>query len=239
MKQDKALKILEIVFGSIGIIMLVIGVIIFANGINKKNTYKTTEAIISEIKSYRDSDGDVSHKVYVTYRLPGTGELHEISIGYYSSSMDEGDTIEIMYNPENPKKIAVLNGYWISAGILVLMGIVFGAVGGSMFLIEIKKNIKRKNLIASGQYIMARVDSINLNVNYSVNGRHPYNIICNYYDDYKDITYIYKSDNLWFDPEEIISSRGIEELKVYIDRTNPKKYYVDTTVLENRVVDLT
>jgi len=239
MKQDKALKILEIVFGIVGVIMLVVGIIIFTSGITKKNTYKTTEAVISSIESYRDSDGDRHYTVYVTYRVPGTSQLHETSIGYYSSSMDEGETIEVMYNPENPKEIVALNGYWIAAGILTLMGVVFGSVAAVMLITEVRKNIKMKNLLASGQYIMAKIDSINLNVNYSVNGRHPYNIICNYYDDYKDVTYIYKSDNLWFDPEEIISSRGIEELKVYVDRTNPKKYYVDTTVLENRVVDLT
>ena len=239
MKQDKALNILEIVFGLIGVIMLVIGVIVFVNGINKKNTYKTTEAVISEIESYRGSDGERHYTVYVTYRVPGTSKLHETEIGYYSSSMDEGDTIEVMYNPENPKEIVALNGYWIAAGIFTLMGVVFSIVGGSMFIAEVKKNKKMKTLLESGQYIMAKIESINLNYNYSVNGRHPYNIICNYYDDYKDVTYIYKSDNLWFDPEEIISSRGIEELKVYVDRNDPKKYYVDTTVLENKVVDLT
>ena len=239
MKHDKALKILETVFGLIGVIMLVVGIIVFASGITKKNTYKTTDAVISKIDSYSDSDGDRHYTAYVTYRVPGTSKLNETKLDYYSSSMDVGDTIEVRYNPDNPNEIVVLDGYWIAAGILTLMGVVFGGSAAVMFIIELRKNIKMKNLLASGQYIMAKIDSINLNINYSVNGRHPYNIICKYYDDYKDVTYIYKSDNLWFDPEEIIASRGIEELKVYIDRSNPKKYYVDTTVLENKVVDLT
>lgn len=239
MKHDKVLKVLEIVFCIIGLVMLGVGIIIFFSGIKKKNTYKTIEAVISEIESYRDVEGDVFHRVYVTYRIPGTGELHETEIGYYSSFMSEGDTIEVMYNPENPKKIVVLNGYWISAGIFAFIGVIFGGLGGAFFLKEVKKYLKQRKLLADGQYIMARIDSVKYNRSYSLNGRHPYNIICNFHDDYKDLTYIYKSDNIWFDPAEIISSRGIEEIKVYIDRNNPKHYYVDTSVLEDKVLDLT
>ena len=43
--------------------------------------------------------------------------------------------------------------------------------------------------------------------------------------------YIYKSVNLWTDPEDIIRQKNIKTFPVYIDRKNKKKYVVDIEIL--------
>lgn len=238
MKKDKCLGILEIVFSLIGVVMIVVAIIIGVNAVNKKKSYLPVDATITEIDSYRDSDGDVSYKVYVSYRVKGKW-YDNVSLGYYSSSMDVDDVIEVFYNPENPGKITSLTGMWIGAGICGLMGIVFFCVGGGITIGNFLKNKRYKELIEGGRYCMATIDSIDWNRNYTVNGQHPYVIYCSCHDEYSDIIYKYKSDNIWYDPSPILETRGITELKVYIDRNDPKKYYVDISVIEDKVVDLT
>ena len=68
---------------------------------------------------------------------------------------------------------------------------------------------------------------------YRVNGRHPYRIICEWSNPLDNKKYIFKSKNIWINPEDIIIERDIQQFPVYINRDNMKKYVVDIDILEN------
>ena len=74
---------------------------------------------------------------------------------------------------------------------------------------------------------------------YAVNGRHPFNIICSYSDPYDGKEYLYKSENIWFNPDVILSKKTIRDIPVYIDKDNKKIYYVDIESISKDIVDLT
>lgn len=110
------------------VILIAFGVIFVMDGfivLEKRNTFYETTAVISQIQT--EGAGidpeDVNHRVIVNYMVDGkhyTAELDE-----YHSGMHEGDQVDILYDPDNPKKI-------ISAGIFSL---ILFFVGGSVLLL--------------------------------------------------------------------------------------------------------
>ena len=64
---------------------------------------------------------------------------------------------------------------------------------------------------------------------YWINGRYPYNIILNWINPVDNKTYIFKSKNIWLNPEEIIKEKNITKFPVYIN--SKMKYYVDIDIL--------
>ncbi len=50
--------------------------------------------------------------------------------------------------------------------------------------------------------------------------------------------YIFKSKNIWINPENIIEQRNIKQFPIYIDNSNKKKYVIDIDSLTENIVDL-
>ena len=50
-------------------------------------------------------------------------------------------------------------------------------------------------------------------------------------------SYIFKSKNIWINPENIIKEKNIKQFPVYIDN-NKKKYTIDIEFLTKNIVDL-
>ena len=86
--------------------------------------------------------------------------------------------------------------------------------------------------------IYADYSETTLNGSYQVNGRSPYNIICEWNDPVSNQKYIFRSKNLWLNPDKLIQEKNIRQFPVYIDRSNMKKYVVDTDILTNNIIDL-
>ena len=63
------------------------------------------DAVIQRIETYKDSDGDTQHNVYVTYQHDGT-VYEDVELSRYSSSMNEGDHVTVELDPENPEEPA-------------------------------------------------------------------------------------------------------------------------------------
>ena len=71
-----------------------------------------------------------------------------------------------------------------------------------------------------------------------MNGQNPYVIYCSWKDEYADVLYRFKSDNLWTDPSFLFDSGS--EINVYVDGNDFSKYYVDAERgLDQKVVDFT
>ncbi len=103
---------------------------------------------------------------------------------------------------------------------------------------KINKRKSEKNLRESGEVIYANYVETVLNTRYTVNGRHPYNIICEWNNSLDNKKYIFKSKNIWMNPKNIIEERNIKQFPIYIDKNNKKKYVIDIDSLKEEVVDL-
>ena len=70
-----------------------------------------------------------------------------------------------------------------------------------------------------------------------MNQKNPYYIICEWYNQADNKKYIFKSKNIWINPENTIQEKNIKQFPVYIGN-NMKKYVVDIDVLTKDIVDL-
>lgn len=235
MKGNKVENLIWIIFFGIGLIFVIIGIVICANIFNYKNKVETT-GIITEIGSYRDLDGQRENSVYVEYTVDG--RVYESALNGYSSNFYEGKEIEIYYDINNPSKIGVKS---IDLVFLIFPGIgsIFLVIGGVGIIIKGRRKALEKKLMSYGDKVFAKIIDVCNNTRYTVNGRHPYVIICQWDNEIDGKKYIFKSGNLWFDPTLAIEQKNIDTLPVYIDMNNKKKYVIDISILADEVVDLT
>lgn len=235
MKRDKVENLIWVIFFVCGLVFTIIGIVICANIFNYKNKVETT-GIITEIGSYRDLDGQRENSVYVEYTVDG--RVYESALNGYSSNFYEGKEIEIYYDINNPSKIGVKS---IDLVFLIFPGIgsIFLVIGGVGIIIKGRRKALEKKLMSYGDKVFAKIIDVCNNTRYTVNGRHPYVIICQWNNEIDGKEYIFKSGNLWFDPTFAIEQKNIDTLPVYIDMKNKKKYVIDTSILADEVVDLT
>ena len=227
MKENKVENLIWIIFAIIGAILVVIGFILFGSVFNYNNKIETT-GIITEIWSSRDSDNNRNHKVYVSY--VAEGNEYESTLNGYSSSFYEGKEIEIYYDKDNPNKIGVKS---LDLLFLILpgIGLIFLVIGGTGILIKINRRNLEKRLKENGELIYADYVETIINTSYRVNGRYPYKIICEWTNPVDSEEYMFKSRNIWSNPEDIIEEKNIKQFPVYIDKNNKKKYFVDIDIL--------
>lgn len=237
MKKNNTLIICYAVFAAIGIGVLVLDVWLFIDGSRfRQNAVEVTGEIVDIIYSY-DNDGDERHEVFVTYTFEGT-TYERVRIMEYSSGMYVGKSISLLCDPENPGNVETESRFLIITIMLTVMGIGFSCVGIIPMGFEIKKKRKRKRLLSNGRVLYAAVERIGLNTSITVNGQNPYVIYCYWRDEYGDVQYRFKSDNLWTDPS-VLFDRG-SEIKVYVDENDFGTYYVDAErALSEKVVDFT
>lgn len=237
MKKNGFLSIFFAIFTAIGIVMLIGGCVWAGNFISFKSTAEEISGTITRIESYRDADNELSHRVYVSYQYDGK-TYEDISLGYYSSGMYEGEEIELLCDPEKPGRVKTSFSNIMVSLVFVLIGTVFTLIGGIPLVVMARKKRQDRKLLEHGHVLHAVVENIDYNTSFTVNGRHPYVIICSYRDEYKDITYRFKSKNLWTDPSVVFPVGS--NIDVYVMPDNFKKYYVKAEqALEEKVVDLT
>ena len=234
MKKSIKENLVWLIFAGIGLIFTIVGIFVSINIFNYENKIDTT-GTITRITTSRDSDGDTSHIVYVSYNVRGS--YYESKLNSYSSTFYEGKTIDIYYDQNDPNKIGVKSldlVFLIFPGI----GLLFLVIGSSGLIIMKKKSSLEKRLKISGTTIYATYVETVMNTSYRVNGRSPYNIICEWINPADNQKYIFKSKNIWYNPSNTIAERNIQQFPVYIDPNNMKKYAVDVDAILENVVDL-
>ena len=142
MKENKLENLIWIIFASIGAIFVIIGLVVFGNIFNYANKVDTV-GTITEISSYRNTNHNRNHEVYVSYTVEG--KEYESILNSYSSSFYEGTEIKIYYDKDNPSKIGVK-----SLDLLFLIfpgiGLIFLIIGGTGILVKINKRKLEKRL---------------------------------------------------------------------------------------------
>ena len=231
------LRIVFCVFLIVGVGLLSGSIIVGISGSRFRSAADEITATISYIESYRSGDGDQSHRVYVNYTYNGQA-YEDVKIGMYSSTMYEGKEITILCDRENPRHIKVAAQDMFVCLILGIIGVVFVTVSGILIYFLVRNSKRRKKLLSTGKKLYATVEQIVVNTQFTSNGRNPYLIYCTYRDEYKDLIYRFKSDNIWTDPNLIIKPG--DSIQVYVNPEDYSHYYVDTRDLfEGKVIDYT
>jgi hypothetical protein len=141
-----------------------------------------------------------------------------------------GETVPVLYLDSNPYN-AKLNSFfslWGGALILGCIGAVFLSIGGAMILLPLRRKRVDDYLAHQGVPIEADIQSVGINTDVSMNGRNPFRIVAQWQDPASSQVYVFESHNIWFDPSSYIKQKTI---RVFLDKANPKKYYVDVSFL--------
>lgn len=224
-------------FAIIGVILLAVGIIWFVKNMEFRKNAAEISAVIDNIETSRDSDGDLHHTVYVSYEYDGE-EYSHVRISTYTSGMYVGKRIKILCDPDNPRRVDTSAGIFWGGITCMVIGAAFALVGTIPLIMYYRKQKRKVTFMQTGRRIMAVVDRIDINTSYCMNGRNPYVIYCIYTDESTGMKYRYKTGNLWTDPTEIYAP-GME-IPVYINGNDYSDYVVDAeTLMNDHVVDYT
>lgn len=217
------------------IVFLIIGILFFVGGlcahliVSKYEGKIETTGVITRIDEHHEYDSmddeyEVSYDVYVTYDVDGYE--HTSLLNGYMSSYKKGMTIDIYYDKDSPDSIGskeLDNGYFI----IMIIGGVITAVCVIILVVLAKIKNGKKRLKETGTLIYANYIAVRINESISVNDENPYNIYCEWTNPSDSQRYIFRSENLWENPEYMISQRNITVFPIYVDMNNLKKYVYD------------
>ncbi len=220
MNPHKTEKLIAIIFAIVGIVLIMVSL-----GLYMLTTYKNneaTKAVITKIETYGRGD-DQSHIVTVTYQVDG--KTYETNLNSWSSDWYESKEIEVYYDVNNPYKVQAKEMMYLGPLITGILGTEFTLFSVAYLIFTSnKRNIKLKE---NGMLVNAKYIKTEINNNYSVNGANPYNVYCSAINPETGEECVYKSKNIWENPETIINEKNITSIPVYVDSKKKNKYYVD------------
>ncbi|WP_206733612.1 DUF3592 domain-containing protein [Flavobacterium sp. YO12] len=191
---------------------------------------ETVQGTVVELISKR-SDNSTTYAPVVSFTTKAGNKIEfTSSVSSNPPSYSEGESVEVLYDPAEPKD-ASINGFaslWIGPLIFGILGTVFFLIGFGIILFGILKQRKTQYLRDNGKRIETKFVQVHLNYGMAVNGRNPFQISSQWLNPQTNEMYVFESDNIWFDPTEFIKS---DIIKVMIDPSNPKKYYMDISFL--------
>lgn len=215
--------------------MLIGGFIFMGYSLRFQSTAVEVQGTITSITAHRDSDGDSSHTVLVSYSYEGR-DFDNARLGFYSSNMYEGKKITLLIDPDNPGRVTSRTGDTFGYIMLLGMGLIFSLIGFIPLVCILIKSQREKKLLKEGKRLQATVERIDFDQAVTYNGRHPYLIFCTYWDAYQDVTYRFKSKDLTQEPGYAPG----DPISVYVNPQDYSKYvvYVEKTT-NPKVIDYT
>lgn len=225
-----------IIFMAVGILLTAGSIFWFKSSYDFKETAVRINGEITKIESYRDSDDEVRHTVYVTYVYEGK-EYEDVRLNSYDSNMSKGRKISLYCDPDDPWRVQAVRTLFFGPAVLAGMGLIFTVSGIGILISMTVRDFKEKRVRTKGISLYATVEQITCNTKLSVNGAHPYVIYCTYRDRYKDVTYRFKSERLWSDPSAQFPVGSTIEVKA--DENDYSRYYVNVEESNGKVIDYT
>jgi hypothetical protein len=142
----------------------------------------------------------------------------------------KGDTVEVLYSSSSPENATIndFSSLWMGPLIVGGPGLALVLLGAGIIVIPGLKGRKNERLRRTGTAVEADFQGIEKNKNLNIGGRNPFNVITVWRDPSTSETHTFRSDNLWYDPTGQIDR---EKITVFMERNNPKKYYVDLSFL--------
>ena len=224
------MKTLKVIFSIVGGLMLIgSAYMVYNTNVFLSNAVHETGRVVDLVESR--SDDSITYAPVVAFRT-ASDEAIEFTSSTSSNppSFAINEEVDVLFLPSDPHS-AKINSFftlWGGATILGGLGGVFFCVGMGMTLAGVLGQRKAAYLKEHGKSIDSEFVEVELNESVAVNDKNPYRIITEWTDSSTNQHFVFKSANLWQNPSTHIKGRNIT---VYIDKTNPKKYFMDTSFL--------
>lgn len=228
--RSHTLGALGAIFLIVGVPFLIIGIVTVISTLNFLQGAQKTSGTVAAIISYTDSDGDLLYKPKVIFTtLDGKQIEYVPNTGSNPSTHREGDTIAVYYKAANPQnaKIDSFMDLWFLSLIFGILGAIFSGIGGGIVVFRLRAGKNKQWLLSHGYKVLADFTSVADSM-IEVNGEHGKNIVCQWMNPRDNKIYVFRSEDLWIDPQPFIKDK---QIPVMIDPANPHKYFVDTSFL--------
>ena len=248
MKSKKTAKLVKLVFFGFGFIWIAFGAFFFIDAkFFSSKAYKATGTVV-ELKKVRrlstSSSGSTSHVTtyypVVRYQTKnGKNVTFTSSSGSYPSPYKRGDRVTLLYDPENPQKARIesFSSMWLAP----ILGFGIGGIlffTGSVILMWGKLSGRKIEWFKhNGLPIMAEIEKISVNKKIKVNGKHPYKIYAKFLNPQTNEIQVFKSKNLWVDPERQLTEKNMTSIEVWVDPKNYEKYLMNTGFLTSKELE--
>jgi len=190
--------------------------------------YKARAIVVEAVIHVGTGSKAGRYAAYVDYRAGGR-EYQDKELPnwlYDSRNSKDGDTVTIYVDPDNPSRFRVEDP--VSPVMFKVLGIFFLLAGAIPLTVMTTRAFTARQLMGSGHKVMADIVEV-AEGNAFKNGEQSKHVICEWRDGHEPRRF--KSRILWTDPSGAIARKGIKRLPVYIDPKNPRRYFVDTSVL--------
>lgn len=177
-----------------------------------------------------DDDSGPTWAPVVRYKM-ASGKTHWLTSGSSSNppAYSRGDQVRVLFVEGKPET-AIIDGWfslWGAIAILGAMGLAFTGIGASTTWMG-WRSASRKKLMRTGRRVEATFQCVAQNHSFAINGRSPFQILCQWQDPQTSQMHVFASENLWYDPTGHIDDKRFQ---VYLEPGNPKRYYVDISAL--------
>jgi hypothetical protein len=226
----KTVRIISWVFSIVGVLLLAGALLLWNNSRQFVAGAHKAQGTVVELIESRDSDGSTYKPVVRFTTVDGREITYTESFSGNPPPYDVGDTVEVLFTPDNSHK-ARIRGFmslWLGPAILSGMGIIFAAIGGGFFFATASGRRKKNYLMAYGNAIQTDLQGVELNTSLEINGRNPWRISSQWLDPVTSKMRVFHSENLWFDPTRFVTAR---QVTVLLDPKNPKRYHMDVSFL--------
>ncbi|MFO7528444.1 MAG: DUF3592 domain-containing protein [Marinobacter sp.] len=226
----KTFNTLRVILVLLGVGMLVGAFFFFQSTSAFLETATAKPGVVTDLVRSRSSD---SYAYYPLVRFEDEqGRLTEFlsSSGSNPPSYSRGETVRVLFTPGETDS-ARIDGFfslWGATLIIGCLGGVFFLLGAGMFVVPAVRNGGAVKLRKTGQLVQGIFQGVENNNMIVINGKSPYQIVCQWQNPVTSDIHVFRSGNLWFDPSEYIRN---ESIPVYINPTNPRRYWVDTSFL--------
>ena len=129
-----------LIFFTTGTILLIAALFACIQSSVEFSSGTTVTAEIEQIQRETTGDGEDHHVVYVRYTYEGVTYDH-IPLYSYSASMRKGDSIELLINPANPRRVDTTWGMpFLFALFMIICS--FSIVRGLLFIVHARPQRK-------------------------------------------------------------------------------------------------
>jgi hypothetical protein len=227
----KVFSVIKYVFTSVGIVLLAGAAYSYEHTRSFLAEAVQTDGTVIALEPVRGNDS-TTYRPRVRFE-DADGRTVEVSSSASTNppSYSVGETVRVFYRRGTPDD-AKLDGYfslWGAATILAGLGTVFTLIGAGVFVFVHVSRKREEELRASGMRVTTVFTSVELNKFVRVNGRHPFRVLTQWRNPTTSQVHLFHSQNLFFDPASFIAPG--KEITVFIERGNPKRYYMDVSFL--------
>jgi len=175
-----------------------------------------------------------TYRAVVTFE-PASGApiTFRASAGSDPPAHEVGDVVRVLYDPADPSAARISSWFslWGFGAIFSALGACFLLVATAIIVPALIRQRRQLALIRTGRPIMTVFDSVEQNVRFKYNGRHPYRVVTKWRNPISGEMVTFRSNDVWEDPTEQVKHRSIT---VLVDPTQLSHYVMDLSMLQTQ-----